>query len=393
MSRPYQICTRCIMDTSDPEIVFDADGVCHHCHHYDERAANELFSREAREAKLQALLTEIKEAGRSKEYDCVIGVSGGVDSTMVAVKVREFGLRPLALHVDNGWNSELAVHNIERTLKRLNIDLYTIVLDWEEFRELQLAFLKSSVANIEIPTDHALSSLLFKTASDNGIKYIITGANVVSEATMPTSWMHDSRDLKLLKVIHRKFGTMPLRTYPACSLARYFNYIMIKRIKYVPILNYLDYNKIEAKAFIQKELGWRDYGGKHYESVFTRFFQGYILPEKFNMDKRRPHLSSLVCSKQMTREAALAELKNPAYPPALFKEDYDLFLKKMRLSPEKFEGIMKAPPKPYSEYANAFFFRNRGWIIPIVKAVAKPKSLKKTAAAPEAEAREAPRPA
>jgi len=371
------------MDTSDPEIVFDAEGICNHCRAYELRAQNELFSREAREAKLQALLSEIKRAGRHKEYDCLIGVSGGVDSTMVAYKVKELGLRPLALHVDNGWNSELAVHNIERALKKLDIDLYTIVLDWEEFRELQLAFLHSSVANIEIPTDHALSSLLFKTASEHGIKYIITGANVVSEATMPTSWMHDSRDLQLLKAIHKKFGTVPRRTYPACSLARYFHYIMIQRIKYVPILNYLDYNKIEAKAFIQKELGWRDYGGKHYESVFTRFFQGYILPEKFNMDKRRPHLSSLICSKQMTREEALDELRKPAYQPALFKEDYDLFLKKMRLSAEKFDAIIKMPPKPYSEYANAFFFRNRSWSIPMVKSIVKPKSLKKPVVVPE----------
>jgi N-acetyl sugar amidotransferase len=377
MSRPYQICTRCIMDTTDPQIVFDSEGVCDHCRAYERRAQNELFSRETRDAKLQALLAEVKAAGKNRPYDCVIGVSGGVDSTIVACKVKEFGLRPLALHVDNGWNSELAVHNIERALKKLEIDLHTIVLDWEEFRELQLAFLRSSVANIEIPTDHALSSLLFKTASDNGIKYVITGANVVSEATMPTSWMHDSRDAQLLKAVHRKFGTLPLRTYPTCTLSRYFYYVMVRRIKYVPILNYIDYNKKEAKEYIQRELGWRDYGGKHYESVFTRFFQGYILPEKFNMDKRRPHLSSLICSQQMTREEALAEMEKPAYPAAIFKDDYDLFLKKMRLSAEKFDEIMKMPPKPYREYADAFFFRNRGWIIPMVKSIVKPKSLKK----------------
>jgi N-acetyl sugar amidotransferase len=336
-----------------------------------------LFSKEVRDAKLQALLAEIKNAGRGKDYDCLIGVSGGVDSTMVACKVKEFGLRPLALHVDNGWNSELAVNNIERSLKKLNIDLYTIVLDWEEFRELQLAFLYSSVANIEIPTDHALSSLLFRTASEKGVKYIISGANVVSEAIMPTSWMHDSRDLGLLKSIHKKFGTLPLRTYPSSSLARYFYYVVMRSIKYVPILNYVGYNKMEAKAFIQKELGWRDYGGKHYESVFTRFFQGYILPEKFNMDKRRPHLSSLICSEQMTRDEVLEELRKPAYPPELFRQDYELFIKKMRLTAEKFDAIMKTPPKPYSDYSNAFYFNNKKWIIPMVKSIVKPRSLKK----------------
>jgi len=376
----YRICSRCVMDTSDPAIEFDAEGVCNHCLAYERRAQNELFSKEVRDAKLQALLSEIKSAGRDKEYDCLIGVSGGVDSTMVACRVKEFGLRPLALHVDNGWNSELAVSNIEQSLKKLNIDLYTIVLDWEEFRELQLAFLYSSVANIEIPTDHALSSLLFRTASRKGIKYIISGANVVSEAIMPTSWMHDSRDLGLLKSIHKKFGTLPLRTYPSCSLARYFYYIVVRGIKYVPILNYVDYNKMEAKAFIQRELGWRDYGGKHYESVFTRFFQGYILPEKFNMDKRRPHLSTLICSKQMTRDEVLEELQKPPYPAELFRHDYDLFIKKMRLTAEKFDEIMKTPPKPYRDYSNAFYFNNKKWIIPLVKSIVKPRSLKRTPA-------------
>lgn len=377
MTSEYRICTRCIMDTSDPEIVFDEAGVCHHCKAYAQRAQDELFSTEIRQAKLHALINEIRRRGQGNDYDCLIGVSGGVDSTMVAVKVKEFGLRPLALHVDNGWNSELAVHNIERSLKKLDIDLYTIVLDWEEFRELQLAFLYSSVANIEIPTDHVLSSLLFRTANEHGIKYILTGANVVSEATMPTSWMHDSRDLKLLEAIHKKFGSRPLKTYPSCSLTRYFYYIVLRRIKYVPILNYVDYNKRESKSYIQKELGWRDYGGKHYESVFTRFFQGYILPTKFNMDKRRPHFSSLICSGQMTRDEALEEMQKPVYPEELFSEDYDLFLKKMRLTPEGFERIMQTPPKSYREYSNAFYFRNKNWIIPLVKVVVKPKSLKK----------------
>ncbi|MFZ2491239.1 MAG: N-acetyl sugar amidotransferase [Thermoanaerobaculia bacterium] len=377
MTRDYQICTRCIMDTSDADIVFDERGVCHHCEAYDRRASAELFDKDVRDAKLAALVAEIKLAGKGHDYDCLIGVSGGVDSTMVAVKVKELGLRPLALHVDNGWNSELAVKNIEVTLKKLGIDLYTIVLDWEEFRDLQLAFLRSGVANIEIPTDHALSSLLFRTAAEKGIKYIITGANVVSEATMPTSWMHDSRDMKLIKAIHRKFAARPLKTYPACSLARYAWYIVLRGIKYVPILNYMEFHKNDAKAFIQRELGWRDYGGKHFESVFTRFFQGYILPEKFNMDKRRPHLSSLICSGQMSRDEALEEMKNPPYPPDLFREDYDLFVKKMRLTPDEFDDIMKTPPRRYSDYAQAFYFRNKSWIIPLVKSVVKPKSLRR----------------
>lgn len=377
MGRTYQICTRCIMDTSDPEIVFDEEGVCNHCKACERRARNELFNREISEEKITRLVEEIKSKGKNNEYDCIIGVSGGVDSTMVAYKVKQLGLRPLAVHVDNGWNSELSVHNIEFTLKKLSIDLETIVLDWDEFRDLQLAFLLSSVPNIEIPTDHILPSVLFGIASQRGIKYIISGSNVASEAIMPSSWMYDSRDLRLIKSIQKQYGTIPLKNYPSCPLFKYFYYVVVKGIKYVPILNYTDYNKKEAKSFIQNELGWRDYGGKHFESIFTRFFQGYILPVKFNMDKRRPHLSTLICSNQMTREEALEELEKPAYPTELFKTDYDFFVKKMRLTPEKFEEIMKMPARPYSDFpSNAYFFKNLNWLIPVVKFIVKPKSLK-----------------
>lgn len=381
MVRQYQVCTRCVMDTSDPAIVFDADGVCNHCHGYDERARRELFSDDVRDAKLRALVTEIKSAGAKREYDCIIGVSGGVDSTVVACKVRDLGLRALAVHVDNGWNSELAVNNIELTLKKLGIDLHTVVLDWDEFRELQLAFLRSSVANIEIPTDHTLPSVLFRTASETGVKYILGGGNVVTEAIMPTAWMHDSRDFSVIKAIHKRFGTVPLKSYPSSSLIRYAYYTLVKRIKYVPILNYFDYNKKEAKAYIQSELGWRDYGGKHYESVFTRFFQGYILPEKFKMDKRRAHFSSLICSGQMTRDEAVRDLQEAPYPPELLKADLELFLKKLRLSPDEFETIMAMPPVECRTYSNSIFARNREWMIPIVKRIVKPRSLKRHAAA------------
>jgi N-acetyl sugar amidotransferase len=375
-TRPYQICTRCIMDTTDTAITFDGEGVCNHCRAYDERARRELFSEEWSRKKLEATVSEIKAAGRNRDYDCLIGVSGGVDSSMVAYMVKQLGLRALAVHVDNGWNSELAVNNIEFSMKKLGIDLHTIVLDWEEFRDLQLAFLRSSIANIEIPTDHVLPSLMFRTASEHGIRYILSGSNVVSEAIMPSSWMHDSRDLGLIKAIQRRFGSRPLRTYPACSMSRYAYYVTIRKIKYIPILNYVKYNKKAAKELIQRELGWRDYGGKHYESVFTRFFQGYILPVKFNMDKRLPHLSSLICSGQMSRDEALKEMKEPAYPQTLFRTDFELFLKKMRLTEKEFEAIMNTPPVPSTEYANSFFARNRDWIIPIVKKVVKPKSLK-----------------
>jgi N-acetyl sugar amidotransferase len=366
------------MDTSDSEIAFDHEGVCNHCRAYERRAQNEIFDKELGEAKINRLVNEIKRNGINKEYDCIIGVSGGVDSTMVAYKVKELGLKPLAVHLDNGWDSELAVHNIEFTLNKLNIDLVTIVLDWEEFRDLQLAFLYSSVPNIEIPTDHAIPSVLFRTASEKGIKYIISGGNVVSEAIMPHSWMYDSRDLRFIKAIHTRYGTVPLKDYPSCSLSRYFYYVVVRGIKYTAILNFTNYNKKEAKALIQKELGWRDYGGKHGESIFTRFFQGYILPEKFKMDKRRAHLSALICSKQITRDEALLELQKPLYPTELFRADYELFIKKMKLTAEKFDAIMKTPVKSHHAYSsNAFIFeKNYNRITSIVKSIVKPKSLK-----------------
>jgi N-acetyl sugar amidotransferase len=372
----YRVCNRCVMDTSDPDIGFDEAGICNHCKIYETRAARELFDPSEAKAKLDQLVSEIRKDGESKPYDCIIGISGGVDSTMVAYLVKNLGLRPLAVHLDNGWDTELAVYNIEKTLKVLNIDLFTHVIDWEEFRDLQMSFLKASVANIEIPTDHAIMAILFKMASQYKIKYLISGGNVATEAIMPGSWMYDNRDLRHIRAIHRRFGTIPLKTYPLCSLKMYAYYVLLKGIKYIPILNYINYNKREAKALIQRELGWRDYGGKHYESIFTRFFQAYILPRKFNIDKRRAHFSALICSGQMSRETALKELEIQIYPDEILREDYDFFLKKMRLTKDEFESIMSQPPKNFDYYpSNSFVFKSP-WIIQTVKKIVKPKSLK-----------------
>src|ERR1035437_1472216 len=248
-------CTRCIIDTSDPEIVFDHEGVCNHCKRYDARVAIEIQSPSDRARKLEALVTEIREQGLKKAYDCIIGVSGGVDSTMVAYKLKELGLRPLAVHFDNGWNSELAVSNIERTLKTLDIDLRTCVMDWEEFRSIQLALFKAGVANIEVITDHAIMALLFRTASEEGVKYIISGGNLATESVMPESWMYDNRDLRHIVSINKRFGKRPIRSLPRCSLGRYFFYVFIRKIKYIPLLNYIDYDKKAAKALIQAKFG------------------------------------------------------------------------------------------------------------------------------------------
>ena len=355
----YKVCQRCIMDTSDREISFDQAGSCNHCTRYFERVAVEQFSGDDGEKRLQSLVDTIKQRGRGRDYDCIIGVSGGVDSTVVAYHVKQLGLRPLALHLDNGWNSELAVDNIKRTLDRLEIDLYTHVVDWEEFRDLQLSFLKASVSNCEIPTDHAINALLIKTALKMRIKYVLHGGNLATEGILPISWGYYNQDLKHLRAIHRQFGSQPLRTFPQISLFRFVSAIMLRGVKYIPILNYLNYNKNAAKELIQNELGWRDYGGKHYESIYTRFFQGYILPKKFGYDKRRAHLSTLVCSGEMTRDAAIEEMKTDPYASNDLEQDREFVIKKLGLTEVEFSEIMEAPVKQHAEYpSNSFFFHD-----------------------------------
>jgi hypothetical protein len=241
---------------------------------------------------------------------------------------------------------------VEQVLKRLDIDLYTHVLDWEEFKDLQVSFLKASIANAEIPTDQAILAVLFKTAAARNIKYIITGYNIVTEAVLPKSWMYDSKDLRLIRSIQKQYGKAKLKSYPQLSILGFAYCILIKGIKSIPILNYIPYKKEEAKKFLQEELGWRDYGGKHYESIYTRFFQSYILPRKFNIDKRKAHLSNLILSGQISRQQALEEIKNPTAPSEILEEDGEYVQKKLDLSYEEFSQIMTAPVKSFSDYPN-----------------------------------------
>lgn len=345
-----RVCTRCIMDTTDPDITFDAAGVCNHCHRYDRVAAQRLIPLDQRSEKLKALVGEIKTAGAGKDYDCVIGVSGGVDSTYVAWLVKELGLRPLAVHLDNGWNSELAVANIEKTLKVLGIDLYTHVMDWEEFRDLQVSFLKAATPDGEVPTDHAIFALLYELASKHGLKHVITGTNVVSEAILPEKWGYGYFDWTYVKDVHRRFGTSGLSTYPHFSLLRLFYYVFIRRIRMVSILNHIDYDKKQAMDVLQNKLGWVYYGGKHYESIYTRFYQAYLLPKKFNIDKRKAHYSNLILSGQMSRDEAVQAMALPVYPAELLEEDREYAIKKLELSPAEFDAIIASPNKTFLDY-------------------------------------------
>jgi N-acetyl sugar amidotransferase len=345
-----QQCTRCVLDVKDdPSITFDRNGVCSHCTNYDELERQFVKTGEEGDRQLAAVIQEIKNSSKGKQYDCIIGLSGGVDSTYLAWQCNKFGLNPLAVHFDNGWNSELAVKNIETIVTRLNIDLATYVIDWEEFRNLQLAFLKASVVDIEMITDHAIMATMYKLALKHKINYILSGTNIVTEAILPSNWIHPKDDHIHIRAINKQFGTLPLRKFPLFNSWTKIR-VALRGIRKVSLLNYMPYNKAEVKKFLIDTLGWRDYGGKHYESVFTRFYQGYILPHKFGIDKRKAHLSNLICSGQITREEALAELKVPAYDPVVKKSDYEFVLKKLELSGEAFEEIMQQPVRLHSQY-------------------------------------------
>lgn len=345
----YQICSNCVMDSSDPEIFFDQTGVCNHCLNYYNKKNEVVFDNEKKHEELIKILTYLKKNGKNKKYDCIIGVSGGVDSTYVAYLTSKFKLRPLAVHLDNCWDSELAVHNINMVLQKLNIDLFTHVLDWESFKDLQLSFLKASTPDSEIPTDHAIYALLRQLGDKYGVP-IIDGVNISTESVLPKSWSQGHYDWSYIKNVHSLYGTTKLKNYPHTTYLDLFYYNRIKRQKIISILNYVEYNKENAKKLITEELNWIDYGGKHYESIYTRFYQAHILPKKFNFDKRRAHLTSLILSCQITRSDAILELKHDLYPAALFIEHKQYLLKKLGLNELEFEEIMRLPLRNYADY-------------------------------------------
>ena len=352
-SRTNQICERCVMDTTVPDIQFYEDGRCSCCLQYDEVNVKDLYSGADGQARADSLIEKMRHAGRNKTYDCLIGMSGGVDSSYVAYLVaKKYGLRVLAIHLDNGWNTELAVANVENLVNKLGIDLITHVLDWNEFRDIQTSFIKSGISNIEIPTDHAIWAVLLKTAAKMKIPYIIAGNNVTTESIMPESWLYGSKDSKLIKGIHGAFGSVKTKSYPMLSTFDYVNYLLIQGIRWVPILNYVDFVKADAKQLLMDELGWRDYGGKHYESIFTRFFHASYLPEKFGFDLRKSYLSALVCSRQVSREDALKELELPPAPEDMLRRDREYVLKKLGLSEDEYEALLLEEPKNYFDYPN-----------------------------------------
>jgi N-acetyl sugar amidotransferase len=342
------------MDSSDPNIVFDQNGFCNYCTAY---LKSDFSYNEEKEVHLKSVINQIKERGKNKKYDCIIGVSGGVDSTYVAYEVKRRGLRPLAVHLDNGWDSEMAVSNIHKTLQKLDIDLYTYVIDWKEFKDLQLSFLKASIPGMEIPTDHAIISILNKIAAKYNIRYIINGSNNSSEFIMSPYWSEGEgqRDWLLIKNIQRQFGNVKLKSFPKTSFFDFIYYKLIKRISVINILNYIDYSKEKAMYLIQNELDWVYYGGKHYESIYTRFTQAFIQPKKFKIDKRKAHHSNLICSGELSRDEALADLQLEAYKDTLkLQQDKDFFMKKLDLTEDDFKVLMNTPLKCYKDYKGYF---------------------------------------
>lgn len=347
------MCSLTVMDTTDPDILFDKEGVSHYVNHFKEKIQPLLAESPEKEAALKKLVSQIRTSGEGREYDCIVGISGGVDSSYLVYYLKEVAkLRPLAVHLDTGWNSELAVKNIESILKSLDVDLYTYVVDWEEMKDLQVAFLKAGVANQDIPQDHAIIATLYKVAREKKIEYIISGHNMATESILPRAWGYDAMDTVHINGIHKRFGSIKkLKSYPMINFIDYYlisRYIL--KIQSVRFLNLINYNKAEAMKLLEVKYGWRYYGGKHYESRFTKFFQSYYLPTRFGFDKRKAHLSSLIVSGQITREEALNELAKPLYDKGELEEDKEYIRKKLGLTKDEFDRILSQPIKTYKDY-------------------------------------------
>lgn len=348
----YQICTRCVMDTSDPGITFNQLGECNLCTEFLSKRAKHNYHGEKSDEAFQRLIKEMKAAGKGKEYDCVVGLSGGVDSSYAAYLCKKNGLRVLAVHVDNGWNSEEAVINIKNIAQKLSIDYESYVLDWEQFRDLQLSFLKASVPEAETPTDVALLGAVHQVALRYGVKYIISGGNFATEGILPKFWHYNAKDIKYLKTIQNKFGAKSIKGFPLFSFLNEMYYKLVRKMKIIYILNYVPYSKDKAMDLLKNELDWRYYGGKHYESLYTGFIQSYYLFKKFGIDYRRATFASQICTGELKRGDALKMLSTLPYIEEKAQREKEYISKKLNISKENLEDLINLPPKWYTDYPN-----------------------------------------
>jgi len=349
----YQICTRCVMDTSVAEIRFDSDGICHFCSEFLERASGVLQKTDAkRSGDLENFVEVVKTAGKGKQYDCIIGVSGGVDSSWSLVQAVGMGLRPLAVHMDNGWNSELAQSNIANLVRTLGVDLHTHVIEWNEYRKLMQAFFDADVIDVELLYDNAMLAVNYREAARRRVKFILAGTNQSTEGmSMPRGWSWFKYDKRNIRALAAQPSGTRIVTFPSIGTFDLIWYEFGRRIRWIPFLDFLDYRKDEALEVLQRDFAYKPYPYKHYESVFTRFYQGYLLPQKFGVDKRRLHLSILVATGQMEREEALSRLQEPPYPSSReLEQDKQYFLKKMGWTADQLESYVARGERPHTDY-------------------------------------------
>lgn len=346
-------CSRCIMDTTAPDIEFDEQGICNYCKAFLEKKAKHIApTEEERQRRLQSLLEQVKKSSKGKRYDCIVGISGGVDSSWALVQAVRLGLKPLAVHMDSGWNSELAQNNIANLVRGLRVDLHTHVIAWPEIRGLMETFFAADVIDVEVLYDNAMVAVNYQQAAKHGLKFILAGTNIATEGVdIPSTWNWHKLDKRNIVGISRAFGGPRLKTFPSISTVDYLRYVFVHRIRWISFLDYLDYNKTKALEVLQAEFGYKPYAYKHYESVFTRFYQGYLQPYKFGVDKRKPHLSSLIMTGELARDEALRMASGIAYPSEKEMESDRLyFIKKMGWSEEKFAEYMRRPERPHTDF-------------------------------------------
>ena len=375
--RAYQICANCVMDTSDAMIQFDEHGVCDHCRDIRENVLPEWETGPKGRAQLERMANDIRKSGKGKDFDCILGMSGGLDSSyMLHLIVTELGLRPLVFHVDGGWNSDLAVNNIQMLVDKLGLDLYTEVINWEDMRDFQLAFFKSGVPHLDIPQDHAFIATLYHFANKHGIKYII-GGNISTECVRnPKEWLYYGTDMAQINEIRRRFCTRPLAHYPFSSVLFHKVYLRyLKGVKVVKPLNNLPYTRELAIDTLTEQYGWRAYPQKHFESRFTKFYEGYWLPTRFGYDTRRVQYSSLILTGQMTREEALSKLAKPAYDPNTIDDEFEYIANKLRISVDELRSYHEMPKKWYWDYPNQEAMFDFG--AKVLKAIGVERSIKR----------------